>query len=78
MRTLLLIPQYKPRFVSESQLTELINLYHTSRIEMGIHWSRKQERMLWACREFIKRYPGIKSTAAYKDLSACLELSYPQ
>jgi hypothetical protein len=66
------IPQYKPRFVSESQLTELMNLYRTSQTAEAY----QRERKLWASREFVKKYPDIKSTGAYKDLTACLEHGY--
>ena len=65
--------KYKPRFISESQLTELVNLYHTARIALSGKNDSKYNRMLWACDIFHKKYLDISTTAAYKDLSACLE-----
>ena len=61
---------YRPRFLSPSQYTEAINLYHLAR---AAGKQTRYDRMLWASAEISKKYPSISSTAAYKDLSAGLE-----
>ena len=59
---------YKPRFVSEAHLVELIDLYHLARVPCQT--SKAYPRLLWAAKEFNKKYPAIPTTAAYKDLDA--------
>ena len=53
------------RFISEQQLTELLNLYHLARV----NHNDKHGRMVLACKWFHDNHPKISSTAAYKDLS---------
>ena len=59
------------RFISDEELTELINLYHLARC----HSYNKHDRMILASKWFSEKHPFITSTAAYKDLYGYLELS---
>ena len=61
------------RFVTKEQMSELINLYHLSRVALSGTGKRgKYEQMLWATSEFHKLHPDISATAAYKDLDGQL------
>jgi hypothetical protein len=66
---MLTIGVYTPRFVSEAQLKELINLYHLAR---GQCCGRRHDAMITACHWFTTQYPGVKPGGVYKDLSASL------
>ncbi len=59
------------RFLNQSQYEELVNLYHLARVPLGGGCS-KYDRMIWATKEFHKKYPSISATAAYKDLETNL------
>lgn len=61
---------FRPRFVPESLLNDLSNLWHLSRVPHGLN---RYKRMLWASDEFHKAHPGVSATAAYKDLGDMLE-----
>lgn len=64
---------YAPRFVTDEQLAELVNLYHLARAALNEgRGASSYDRMLWAAKQFNKDNPAISSTAAYKDLSAAL------
>ena len=61
------------RFISQDQYNELIGLYHLARVALSDKPFAEQSRyyrMLWASKEFNKKYPAISPTAAYKDLEA--------
>lgn len=64
--------RYRPRFVSESGLTELINLFHLSKCPLSGTSPSRYDRVLWASSEFHKAHPEVSSTAAYKDLDGAL------
>ena len=64
------IPVYKPRHISEAQLSELYNLYHLARTALSGQACTPYDRMLWASAQFAKANPGVSATAAYKDLSS--------
>lgn len=65
-----IIGRYKPRFMTDAQMSELINLYHLARVPLSGTKASRYNQMLWATKEFGKKYPDIGATAAYKDLSA--------
>lgn len=65
---------YKPRFVSEEDLRTLIDYYHLARTALSGGDDSKYQRMIWASDAFHKENPETSQTAAYKDLSASLEL----
>ena len=67
------MPLYSPRFLSAEQYTEAINLYHLARTAFSGQECTMHKRLLWASAEMAKQYPGVTSTAAYKDLSAGLK-----
>jgi len=57
------------RFITKEQMSELINLYHLSRVALsGTGKRSKYEQMLWATSEFNKLHPEVSACAAYKDL----------
>jgi len=63
------------RFLNQDQYNELINLYHLARTALAdkpFSEQGKYYRMLWATKEFNKKYPSISATAAYKDLEVNL------
>jgi hypothetical protein len=61
------------RFITKEQMSELINLYHLSRVALSGTGKRgKYEQMLWATREFNKLHPEVSASAAYKDLDGQL------
>ena len=61
------------RFITNEQMSELINLYHLSRVALSGTGKRgKYAQMLWATSEFHKLHPDISATAAYKDLDGQL------
>ena len=67
------IQRFQPRFLTDTQLGELSNLWHLSRTALsGRDGSSRYKRMLWASDAFHKAHPHISSTAAYKDLDAML------
>jgi hypothetical protein len=67
------LPGYKKRFISESQATELMNLYHLAKVALsGTKPATRYNRMLWASAEFSKLHPSVSTTAAYKDLDGLL------
>lgn len=65
-------PEVPLRFVKKEHYGELINLYHLARTALSGQSCTKHDRMIWATKEFAKKYPYVTSTAAYKDLSARL------
>ena len=61
------------RFITKEQMSELINLYHLSRVALsGTGKQSKYEQMLWATSEFNKLHPEVSASAAYKDLDGQL------
>lgn len=62
------VEHFKPRFVPESLLAELSNLWHISRV----HSNSRYERMLYTSKWFVKDHPELTSTAVYKDLDTML------
>lgn len=65
---------YRPRFVTETQLLELVNLYHLARTGLAEMKGRDTpyDRTIWAARKFAEANPDVKQTAAYKDLGGAL------
>ncbi len=61
--------EFKPRFIKDSQVTELAKLWHLSRV----HSNNRYERMLWTSKEFAKM-EGVtcSATGVYKDLDGWL------
>lgn len=67
------VADYRPRFVTEAQLVDLVNLYHLARTALNEgRGATPYERMVWAAGQFAKENEGITSTGAYKDLCASL------
>ena len=64
---------YTPRFVKQSDTTELINLYHLARVPLSGKECTPYTRMLWASKEFAKTHLYVSSTGAYKDLCGLLQ-----
>jgi hypothetical protein len=65
-------PAYAVRFIQAAHSTELINLWHLSRVALCDRTHGRWERMAWAAREFSKMHPEVSSTGAYKDLDGLL------
>jgi hypothetical protein len=65
-------PEYRLRFVAQAEGTFLVNAYHTARIALSGQSPTPHQRVLWACRELVKQTPGLKESAAYKDLCGLL------
>lgn len=65
---------YRPRFITEEQLTEAVNLYHLARTALAATADQsKHARKVWAARELAKKYGLPHSAGAYKDLCGALE-----
>ena len=64
---------YIPRFVTEKQLMELVNLFHLAKCALSGKSCTRYDRMVWASGVFHKDNPTISSTAAYKDLDSALK-----
>jgi hypothetical protein len=64
-------PTYRTRFIKQSELGELANLYHLAKVPLSD--GSKYDRMQWATREFHKLHPTYSQGAIYKDLSSQLE-----
>jgi len=64
---------YTPRFVKQSDTTELINLYHLARVPLSSKECTPYTRMLWASKEFAKTHLYVSSAGAYKDLYGLLQ-----
>jgi len=65
------------RFLTEEQYTEALNLYHLARTALAAKpygEQSKYHRMVWASKAFHRENPEISATAAYKDLSANLQI----
>ncbi len=62
----------KTRFIKESDMPELVNLYHLARTALSGQSCSKYDRMIWASSEFHKLHPEVSATAAYKDLEVQL------
>lgn len=62
---------YACRFISREQGAELVNLYHLARTALVKQSCTPFDRMIWACAEFGKKYPG-KQNGSYKDLCGLL------
>jgi len=60
------------RFVKPQHYSELINLYHLARTALAGQDDSKYQRMLWASKEFSKKYNYVSETGAYKDLETNL------
>lgn len=54
--------EFSPRFLSKSQMAEIIELYHLSAVK---HTGR-HDRLMLACKWFQDKYPDVRG--AYKDL----------
>lgn len=67
------LTEHNLRFVKEEDYAELINLYHLAKTALAGRPHTKYDRMVWAAKEFVKKYPYISSTRAYKDLSDNLQ-----
>jgi hypothetical protein len=66
-------PEYKLRFVTKAEGHWLVNAYHTARTALVGQSCTPHDRMMWACRELAKKTPGLKESAAYKDLCGLLD-----
>ena len=58
---------YTPRFVKQSDTTELINLYHLARVPLS-----SKECTPYTRKESAKTQLYVSSTGAYKDLCGLL------
>ena len=65
-----IIEVYKPRFFDKSLQTELIELWHISKVPCSLD---RYKRLLWTCKKFVKKYPEYSMTGIYKDLTCILE-----
>jgi hypothetical protein len=55
--------EFSPRFLNKSQMAEIVELWHLSRVK---HTGR-HDRLILACKWFNDKYPDVRG--AYKDLS---------
>lgn len=62
------VARFVPRFIQESQLGELSNLWHLSRVPCSTSSSTRYDRLLWTSKAFHAEHPEVSETAAYKDL----------
>lgn len=58
-----------PRGLTETQMIELIKLYHLARTALSGKSDTPYDRMLWAAKEFVKEHPEVSNKAAYLALS---------
>ena len=59
---------YQTRFIKKEQVTELINLWHLSKVPTtDLTIGRRHARMIWTSKEFASKY-DMNRTAVYKDL----------
>ena len=56
------IIEFSPRFLSKTEMAEIIELYHLAKVKH----TGKHNRLLLATRWFNDKYPEVKG--AYKDL----------
>ena len=63
------IPEYEPRFIKKEHVSELLNIWHTSKIM----FKNRSSRLQWTVVGFIKEHPEYKTTPTYKDLCGLLE-----
>lgn len=61
-------PLYVPRWIKREHEAEAINLYHLARTALAGSRYDRYDRLIWASREFTKKYDYLTATAAYKDL----------
>ena len=57
------VVEFKPRFLSESQMAEIVEFWHLSRVK----YTGRHDRLTLACKWFNDKYPDVRG--AYKDLS---------
>lgn len=65
-------PEDRLRFIKTAQAGELLELFRLARVALSGQECTRYTRMLWASKEFSKKYPNVSSTAAYKDLDTLL------
>jgi hypothetical protein len=70
MKEELRVIEFSPRFLSKSQMAEIIEFYHLAKVK---HTS-KHDRMILACKWFQDKYPEVKG--AYKDLSGLVNWNW--
>ena len=69
-------PSYQVRFIPESDISKLVNLYHLARTALSGKPYAEQSpyyRMLWASDQYAKGNSTVSATAAYKDLCGLLD-----
>ena len=57
------VVEFRPRFLGESQMREIIELWHLSAFKIEV-----SERYSWVLEHFCEKYPEVGRGAAYKDL----------
>lgn len=62
-------PDYRTRFIPQSDAADLVNLYHLARTIVGY---ARYERMIQASTWYNQVHPTVSRTAAYKDLEGLL------
>ena len=64
--------EYQARFMKQSQLAELSNLWHLSATACAGGDRSRHARMIWAARAFANAHPEVSNNGAYKDLDGML------
>ena len=64
------VVEFSPRFLSKSQMAEIIELYHLS----AVKHTGKHDRLILACKWFQDKYPDVRG--AYKDLSSLVNWNW--
>ena len=60
---------YSPRFITQAQLAELVELYHLARTALnGGRGAERHERLTWALKQFSEANPSLSAGKVYKDL----------
>ncbi len=60
------------RFIKQSDMNELVNLFHLAKVPLSGLSCTRYDRMIWASKEFAKLHPEVSATGAYKDLDVQL------
>lgn len=59
---------FKPRYVTEAELTDLYSLYHLAKVPLSGASPNTHSKCVWAAREFHRRVPEVPALSGYKDL----------
>lgn len=64
---------YRPRFVTEAQLNDLLDCFRRTAVGYSNWRPSKYERTVRAVEMFMAHNVGVNKNGAYKDLSSALE-----